>query len=277
MKVPIHWLGEDGRNVFIECQGQLLAVAFRQPPGKLPIEKRGLVKTFSRASRFRMLKTFVRLDYARCGRCTFATTTWRDEIGRPTQDGLSQFRSWLHRSVEAMAGKQLVGIWRTEWKPRLSGRFVGEPMPHVHWIYLDCPRLDKEEYARRTAQAMQVDRVRTQLREIRGLQDCWYYISKHLAYVAKESCVLVNDAYLNKIPTGRQWSIMRKNLLPLSPPSRCRLAPGEIVDGIRQIAIEEWDKTPFDADAGFTVFGPAAARVRKYLEEKGLTLTEKYL
>jgi hypothetical protein len=270
---PIHWVGEDGRNVFIEIQGRLLAVAFRTGPNSLPMPPRKEVKGFSRGARFRMLKTFQRLDWHRVGSSTFGTTTWRDEIGRPTGRMLTQFRSWLHRSVETMVGRHVSAIWRTEWVPRLSGRFVGEPMPHVHWIYLDIPRLDKEEYAYRTAQAMGVDRVRTQLKAIKGLEDCMYYVSKKLAYVAKASCVLVTDAYLNKIPNGRQWSVMRRPNLPLCDKTELRLAPGELVEKIREIAIEEWDRTPIEPDAGFTVFGPASHRVRMLLAEAGLTTT----
>jgi hypothetical protein len=267
----IHWLGEDGRNVFVECQGQLLAVAFRVGPSHAPMPKRGQVGAFSKASRLRMFKRFNRVDWTKAGRCTFGTTTWRDEIGRPSKEKLSLFRGWLHRSVEEMAGKHIASVWRTEWVLRKSGRYMGEPMPHMHWIYLDIPWLDKHEYNRRAAQAMGVDRVRCELEECRSLKETWFYINKKLGYVAKSSCTLVIDAYLNKNPHGRPWGMTRRELVPYCPQTLIRMMPGDIVEEIRAIAIECWNKVPIEEDAGFTVFGPAAERVQKFLADKGLT------
>lgn len=271
--LPIHWLGDDGANCFVEVQGRLLAMAFRKGPRGFVLPKRGQVGSFSKASRLRLLKKCNRIEWERAGRCTFGTTTWHDDCGKPNQQRLTRFRDTFHRLVEHWHKRPVASLWRTEWKIRKQGFYTGQPMPHMHWIYVDCAWMPKEEYGQWAAKCMGVPELRCRLDECRGINDVWAYISKELGYVAKHSCGLVIDTYLNKYPHGRPWGVRRPELMPWAEKVEARCVPGEVSEEIRRLGIERWDGTPFDEDKGFTVMGADPAQATEILERFRLTLT----
>lgn len=268
---PIRWLGDDGRNVFIEVQGQLACVAFRRGPLSVAPPVRQEIRGFSAASRLRLFKTINRLDFGSAGRCTFLTTTWRDEVGRPDKEEITRARSAFQKSIERMADCELPGIWRVEWKKRKSGRYVGQVMPHVHVIYFRIPWLDKMDITAAWARAIGwAGRVSCKVKGIKDLRQAMYYISK---YVAKldDLCNLDIVSYLAKNVGGRPWGIYRKPMLPMADRTLIRVLPGQLVYRIRQIAVAAYAKTPIDEEKGFCVFGPASEEIGRLVDEYCLT------
>ncbi len=268
---PIHWLGDDGRNVFIEIQGQLAAVAIRKGPLKFERAKRGDVQGFSNASRLRMLKTMNRLDFSRAGKTTFATQTWRDECGRPSPLKITQARSVCQRDLERLAGRRLPAIWRVEWQVRKRGRLKGEYMPHVHVVYFGIPFIPKEDWTMAWARAIGFDgRVSVKLEGVENARKLCYYVSK---YMAKPEWLSNLDipSYLNKYLPGRKWGIYRRELMPWADKLDVRTAPGALIDRIREIATEQWAKCPESEESGFCVFGPAARKIQELVDSWLLT------
>jgi hypothetical protein len=262
-----HWAGDDGRVVTLEIQGNFAAVAFSKGPQPERLRERGEVKGFSPASRLRLFKITNSLDVTRSGPCTFATTTWRDDAKRPTPSAITQARSHCHRSVERLAGRHLAGIWRVEWKVRKSGRHKGEYMPHVHTIYFDIPWVDKRSWTRAWATAIGVNgHVSVKLEKIDSLWKCLNYVSKYIAKVDL-SCNLDIPSYLTTHLFGRKWGIYRRELLPRADRVEIRLFPGPLIDEIRAIATAAYAKTPQGDEAGFCVFGPAAAKIFELLDK----------
>jgi hypothetical protein len=267
----LHWLGDDGANVFIEIQGKLACVAVRKGPLKYQPKKRSEIKGFSASSRLRLFKTINRLDFERAGRCTFATMTWRDELGRPEPARITQARSSCQRSIETLAGHPLAGIWRLEWQVRKSGRYVAQYMPHIHLIYFGIPWINKTLWMEAWARSVGWGgHISVKIEEIQNIRKCLYYVSK---YIAKLDVLSTLDipSYLNKYLPGRKWGTYRKNLLPVADKHEFRVPPGELVERIRDIAIEAWEKTPPNEGSGFTVFGPAAEKIRVLVDEWALS------
>lgn len=271
MKRPIRWLGDDGRNVFIEVQGQLACVAFRKGPLAYKPAPREEIRGFSAASRLRLFKTINRLDFGSAGRCTFLTTTWRDELGRPDPEEITRARSAFQKSIERMAQSALPGVWRVEWQKRKTGAYAGQYMPHVHVIYFRIPYLEKEAVTDAWARAINWNRhVSVKINEIVNLRMCLYYVSK---YIAKMDVFGNLDivSYLARHQAGRKWGIYRKNLLPVADKTEMRVLPGTLVERIREAAIRAYDKTPVDKETGFSVFGPAAQEIQRIVDEFCLT------
>lgn len=274
VKRPIRWLGDDGRNVFVELQGNVVCVAYRQGPLSYIPPKRQEIGGFSRESRMRLFKLTNRIDFQAAGRVTFVTTTWRDEVGRPSPSAITRARSAWQKTVERHARKRMPGIWRTEWKNRLSGRYAGQPMPHLHTLYFRAPYMEKQAISEGWARAIGWDgRISVRLEEVVNLRACLSYVSKYLAKI----CDLGNldiVAYLAAPSVGRQWGTYRKNELPLADKWEFRVAPGELADKIRAIATKHWSKISQEKHKGYVVFGGAAEEISAMCEENLLSTDE---
>lgn len=254
------WLGDDGRTVEIECQGNFAAVAIRNRPCKTNLKLRGKIKGFSSASRMRLLKLVNRLDLTPKGRSTFATFTWRDELGRPDKGCLTRARSQCQRTLERSAGEKWAGIWRVEWKERLTGCFCGQFMPHVHVIYFSVGYLPIATWSAAWASAIGWDgRVSVKVVEIRDIRRCMYYVSK---YVAKPDglCNLDIPSYLSTHIGGRMWGMYRKELLPFAEHRCVRVDTKGLAEEVRRIAREHRPETPEYEQVGFCLFGDGAKK-----------------
>ena len=268
---PTHWRGDDGANCVIEVCGNFVGVAFlRGPLSKLPPERQE-IKGFSAASRLRLFKLTNRIDYESAGRCTFVTSTWRDELGVPTSADVTYARSRFQRSLERLAGKEMPGLWRVEWKERRTGRWKGRLLPHVHVIYFKAGFLPVKDVGEAWSRAIGYrGRVSVKMNEITSLHMCLMYVSKYLAKLPAERNLDI-ASYLNTEPGGRHWGVFRKPLLPISEAVVIRVRPGQLVESIRKLATEAYVRTPQDREAGFCVFGEVAKRVRELVDEFCLT------
>jgi len=252
----------------------MLAVAISNGPLGYTPPKRQEIGGFSAASRLRLFKITNRIDFERAGRVTFMTTTWRDEVGRPSAKEITLARSDWQRSIERLCGGHVSGIWRTEWKKRLSGRYAGQPMPHIHTIYFRMPYLQKEAVTAAWARSIGWEgRVSVRLEEVVNLKACLSYVSKYLAKVPDLGNLDI-ESYLSSGTLGRQWGVYRKNELPLCDKWEFRIAPGPLLDKIRRLATEHYPKVTQDPGKGFVVFGNIAEKIAA-LCERDLTDSEQ--
>lgn len=262
----IGWVGDDGKTVEIECQGNFAAVSIRKRPCKTDPKLRGKIKGFSAGSRLRMFKIINRIDLTPRGRSTFATFTWRDDLGRPEKGRLTLARSQCQRSLERAAGQQWPGIWRIEWKERKTGIFAGEYMPHIHVIYFSVGFLPIAAWSSSWSTAIGWHgRVSVKVVEIRDIRRCMYYVSK---YVAKPDglCNLDIPSYLSTHVGGRMWGLYRKNLLPFAEHRRIRVSPGQLSDDVRKAARDHRPQTPEYDQAGFCIFGSGARKIGEIVD-----------
>jgi hypothetical protein len=131
--------------------------------------------------------------------------------------------------------------------------------------------------------------VYTKIEEIKSLRQSLYYVSKYIGKTPEMveplphasgvdgeidedegNGKLVIPSYLNKHLKGRKWGMYRKKLLPWAEKSYFRTLPGKLIDDIRDIAREQWDGVPLSADAGFTIFGPAAEKIQRLVADFNL-------
>ena len=267
VEIP-RYLGEDGANVFIEIQGTLVVVTVRTGPRICKTDnKRGKCLPFSASSRLRLLRLVNRLDWAAAGKSSFITLTYTDRTGRPSPEEITYHRSRFQAWFEEQNHREVCGLWRVEWMDRLKGRFVGQPMPHVHVISFNCEWVDKWEV--KSAWMRIIGERKSASTDIRGINDlrhCMYYIGKYIGKMPEmlKCSSLGIEAYLN---IGRAWGKYRPELLPLSDRVYFRVQNNSLVKRIRAIAKAAWKGCPDCERMGFSVFGSASKKIAELCEE----------
>lgn len=262
-------------RVRIEVQGNFLGVAYPKGPRDEKVTPKEQGTTFSKGSRLRMLKTINKLDWSvKCWN-TFATTTWHDDAPLPTKVELTAYRENMHKRVCYLCGKEIGCIWRTEWMPRQSGRWLGDPMPHVHWVYFGTPHINPQWYSEAAGECQGVGWVRTDLQGFVSKGGLMKYVNKRLGYVAKEVGTLVLPSYLAKIPSCRHWGKLRSKAIPWAPRRTWLIDRGELTEVIREIAIQRYDRVPIEEDSGYCVFGDAGEEVERLLRKNRLPPQEE--
>lgn len=235
-----HWLGSDGKDVKITLCGKLLTVKILKPPSKCPFEKgRSQVKTFSRASRLRLLKILARIDFAKAEPALFITLTLPDRENQYTRKELNTYRYLFLRYTEKELRRKVSAIWRIEWKERKTGISVGEERPHFHLMLFGVKWLAHAKVNGFWKKSIGKDGyVRTEVQRMRSERECGSYVAKYCA--KSEDSSLVNAAYLNSRQPGRHWGIHRKNLLSMHSETTARVATGPLEDELRKIAGEKF-------------------------------------
>jgi len=264
-----HWTGDDGRVHEVIFQGKYLKWRVHQPPSNVKqTTKRQPIVEFSKASRLRLLCVFNQVDWRAATPALFITLTYPDNVECRKRKTLNTHRYVFWRSLEKKMGRHIPAIWRLEWKVRLTGELVGEPMPHWHMLAFKEPFIHHDQINYLWQKAIGHEGyVRTETERMRNQRQAGYYISK---YLAKVDPSLVIAAYHNKLPTGRQWGILRKSLLPLMPEHRVRLPPGDVVNAARQYAALERPEVNTYGNESFTLLGEKAIAVGEYLFGKGV-------
>jgi len=198
-------------------QGRLLRVSFgsrRRGPGGY----RGVVTSFSKASRKRMLDLFATIDISRCGRPIFVTLTYGQ-----SWPSLSIAKVHLDTFLKRFRRRfpQCSAIWRME----LQGRGA----PHFHLIFFSLPFYSKRSLARawgdvigREYWDVSHDSPRCPFTRIERLQSAlkgFAYLSKYLAKLEDDSCVGLTISHISPPPSssGRWWGVFNRRFLPLYP------------------------------------------------------------
>lgn len=239
---------------FLKIQGELTEVKRRlnYPMGP-PTCKRGIIYGFSQASRMNMLRNVARINWTQVRKSSFITLTYPDAVEYASYRERAKHRYVFHRYLEKYLGKKVAMLWRTEWKPRLSGEHVGKVAPHLHLVVFECPRIPWQTIRAWWRQAIgHVGYVHTFIQAIKGADGPARYCCK---YMAKDDS-LVSSAYLNNpLPTGRAWGLTRPSLIPMHPVSLfCRLQDQDIIV-VKRYAIERFANYSMDLGGGFTLFG----------------------
>lgn len=268
----------------IEYQGECLVWRVRRkhyiPDG---IKKRGTVKGFSRSSRLRLIRSFARTDWKNNMPILYVTLTYPDEvllrdrwIEQSKEEKLSENQykdlSYLYmtqhrwvfwRYLEKYLGKQIGGVWRIEYKERLSGNLEGKIMPHLHMLIFNTDYIPWQEIRWRWQNTIGERFVNVDVRACYDVELILTYLAK---YLGKDDLpTLEYDAYLDSLPPGRCWGWMRKNLVAKGDKWAGRFFETDDIASLRLYAIPE--KTDL-IDAGmcsFTLIGERAIEVGQIL------------
>lgn len=245
-------------------QGDLCVWQVRAPPRPpRPVARRGEVVQFTPASRFRMLKTISTIDWMVADICYFVTITYPDEYFGMGMKLMGQYRHVFWRHLERWAGRRVCGLWRTEWVPRKSGRWMGQLMPHHHLIVFGSPDLDAEVVRGWWASALQWRRyVDVSVKYMVSPRQVGYYVAKYCGKV--DHSLLGIASYLNN-PTGRQWGLHRRTVLPTHPRYLMTMYNTRLAEDLRLSALDGRPHINEWGGQSFTLLGESGRNVGEHL------------
>jgi len=269
---PIHWRGEDGDTLEITYQGQFLKWReLQEPQPQIDPPKRGRVTEFTKASRLRMLSYIAKVDWQANVPCLFITLTYPDSVNIRENYKATQHRSVFWRDLEKGVGHHVPALWRIEWVQRKSGKRKGEYMPHLHVITFREKYISHLDVNKWWRKAIGVKKVRTETKGMVNERQVGYYVAKYSAKVDDHS--LVNAAYLNNIPPGRQWGILRKQLIKLHEKRVLRVKPDEQTDKIKAFGLEGFEWLNAAGTGSFTLLGNRAPQIGDIFFGEGILET----
>ena len=254
----------------ITYQGKYLEFSERSTvPEIMPKKMCGSKTTFSRASRMNLLKKLARIDWTKSRRSSFLTLTYPSDVRPRDSRTMTQARSTFVRALESHVGRQLVIIWRIEWLTRQLEPFLADWYPHFHFLILDCPYIHWEFLAKRWATALSTRYARVHIEECENEIKAGYYVSKYCAKIDSNSN-LVNAVNLNIVPSGRQWGVLRENLMPMCPCKIIYIPDSEIGQTVSDWIVKNRPLNAM-AGAGFTILGDGSPEFWKIIAAEWLT------
>lgn len=257
------------RRVFI--QGNLFTILYESQTKYPPIKgKRGMIRGFSNQARLRMLRFGHTINWETKVRKLFITLTYPDEVMPTRREELSNHKYLFIRAIETILAHRISGIWRLEWKPRLTGMHEGQIVPHWHLILFDIGYISYTTIRLAWKRIVGSEKEPSmRFEKIGDSPKAMGYISK---YVAKATPFtnLDKDTYLNR--TGRHYGYVRKSLIPrYEVRYSTQLAENHVWTLLEYLApYFEW-VNPNDPK-GFALFGKHADELEKICKQIGLTI-----
>jgi hypothetical protein len=201
---------------FIESQGSLLSMrvtgfkASRTSFGG----RRGIIRTFSRASRIRLMRFMARLKVRKI-RATFITLTFSEMVSNErAKQVFKRFSMRLRRMFKSASA-----VWRMEYQTQRGAI-------HFHLICFNLPFWLQEELQRTWEACTEEHRSIVDIRLIHGARSIMAYVSKYIAKIDDREITSLDDGSYQHEPrndvAGRFWGYINKELLPL----------GEVVSGV---------------------------------------------
>lgn len=221
--------------------------------------KRKAVTVFSPSARFRMLQMAASVDWETTGDCTFITLTYPDPKVHYDPKKRTQERSRFIRDLEQHSGRPLSCLWRTEWKPRLSGQLEGKMCPHIHLLVL-CRVPGGRKWVEATwAKAIGWHEwLSVDFQVLEAGQKASVYVSKYVGKCDRATS-LDNLSYLNK--TGRHWGVTRKGLILWGSRWHVLRLSNDELRRLRTVAAAMLPWYDLSLHEGFTLIGEGAVKV----------------
>ena len=244
----------------VTLQGKNLKVQFPPwKPGNVKKHERGIIRGFSSKSRLRLLKRMATVDWRSVGNSLFITLTYPDHVIHVDAWKRNRERYLLHRYVEKYAGKHVSGVWRVEWKPRLTGMFVGRLLPHVHLLLFNCPEIGKEtirSWWKTIIKYEEFVSVDAQAIPIGEAAAC--YVSKYCGKVEHPQ-YLDNVPYLNR--TGRHYGYTRSKEIPVCKKIQFPVLDPDLIEYLRTKASAKLPYLSLKYPDSFTLLGEFAKQI----------------
>jgi hypothetical protein len=238
----------------IKVQGNLVSVTKKIANALSPCTAgRGVVTTFTKGARLRMLKTIARIDWGKVPHGVFVTLTYPDSYAERDYSLRSYDRSRFLQELERYMHREVSVLWRTEYQRRKSGKRKGLISPHLHLMCLGVKYVAHDAVRRWWRGILDCrGALATDVRGVSGPEGCGKYLSKYLS----KSSSLDNAAYLNKpYMNGRHWGLTRLSLVPWARVER----DAEVSEEEYTHALEVWQAMDQDlarqATESFTVLG----------------------
>lgn len=248
----------------ITFQGNLLtyrgSIGCQTPPTK---QKGSVNREFSPAARLRLLRNVATVDFERTKNSLFLTLTYPDSHFDLPYRMRTQHRHLFWRKLEKFLGREAAGIWRVEWKPRLTGRMIGQRFPHVHFLIFDVAFIPWRSVATWWADVIHTDDwVQIDIEKVVGAKGVGYYVAKYCSKLP-ESYDLVKDLNLNT--PGRAYGYQRQGSIPRCPKNTLlRPSEGQIkaLRAFAKAARPEWEHREGES---FILFSDLIATYEKFI------------
>jgi hypothetical protein len=248
------------------CLEFLNGVAWYPPPAAA---KRGDISTFTSAARLRLIKALLAVDYRNSPLSVAITLTYPPEKEPRDMYERGMDRSRILRAIEDHLGRQVYGLWRTEWMPRLSGQRKGFLAPHIHLVLFGIRFI---HYSTLNTWWKEIigwtGYVRTEIKRARKQRTTLHYLSKYISKPADSSLVIAS--YPNK-PDGKHYDWIRRSLV--------KTYSHQWISDLSQEQIEEafaahkraWPESEQVLGDSFSILGPSAQNTLKIIRQMALT------
>jgi len=249
--------------------GQRLTLKYKQD--REPHKRGGLrkcIRGFSKQARFRMLKRVAEIDWRNVGPSLFITLTYPDDVAHNDKDRRNKERYLFLRYIENYLCTRVCGLWRVEYKPRLSGARQGEVLSHIHVFifgvaFIPAGKLRwfwQSAIGSGITPMVNVQRAKDGLRAVR-------YIAKYCGKVVEPSIRLDEVTYLN---SGRHYGYHLRRCIPLCLECEFPLLDPELLHKTRVIAGCHMKYLDLDYFETFTLIGEFAVKLAECLMERHL-------
>lgn len=268
-----HWKGDDGKVIEVTLKGEHFRwQALQAPKRHLPDKKRGIVSTFSKAARLRMLKSVAEIQWEKALPGLFLTCTYPDsiEIRRRSQVNIHRQVFWRH--LEKFMDKHLPALWRVEWMDRKSGGKINYYYPHYHFLIFQQDFISIEKIVHFWRETIcSKEKPICWIKRIEEGKKAGVYTAK---YSSKVDCSLDNVAYHNSIPTGRNWGFLRKKEIPFCKGVKFRCHNSEFIKGLRNSAAATRQTGVILENESFSLLGDIAKLFASFFLESDLEREE---
>lgn len=174
--------------------------------------KRGVIQTFSRQSRRRLLERIHRLK--KDARCLFVTLTLPDGVATSGKALKRWLKAWWKRLTRRFAAAG--AMWRIESKARKSGAQVGAAVGHIHLLLFGVPlQPGLKEYISRSWYEVVGSADERHLRAGTRVEapKNWERVS---AYASKLYAAKEGDADPMIPDVGRFWGFLAEDAVPFA-------------------------------------------------------------
>lgn len=200
----------------IEAQGSLLRLkvaGYKSRPNPHS-HKRGIIRTFTRAARLRLMRFMARLKVRKI-RATFITLTFKEMVSHDrAKTVFKRFTMRMRRKFELVSI-----VWRLEYQPKRGGI-------HFHLLCFNLPFWKQAELQRAWQDCTEEEMSIADIRLVHGARSIMAYVSKYIAKIDNTPTSLDDGSYQHARekdpPRSRFWGYINKELLPL----------GEVVAGV---------------------------------------------
>lgn len=240
--------------------------AWEPPPAA---QKRSEITQFTSAARLRLIKSLLAIDYRNMPLSVAITLTYPDERLPRDMDQRGMDRSQMIRNIEKHLGREVYGLWRTEWLPRKSGDAMGILAPHIHLVLFRVRFIPYQTINEWWQGCIQWPHyVRTEIRRARKQRTTLHYLAKYIS--KKPDSSLVYASYPNK-PDGKHYDWIRRGMVPTYPHEWISDVTLEQAEHAYAAHKRAWPESEVRPGESFSVMGNVAVNTGKILRQMVLT------
>lgn len=221
-----------------------------------------------------MLKRIAEINWPKIGPSLFLTLTYPDDVAHNDKDRRNKERYLFLRNMEMYLGRRFCGLWRVEFKPRLSGERQGEVLAHMHMMIFGVRFVEEKVvkgYWRNALGTPSFPHVWMETADD-GL-GATKYIAKYCGKVDDAAIKLAKVTYLN---SGRHYGYHRARMIPYHPEIEFPLLDPAAIHYIRVQAGHMLKYLDLDFFETFTLLGDFAVKCANVVSKNTFDIQREF-